>query len=62
MQNFTQEEAKTMDQELGILHECLTDLYDLKYNDELARHERIKEALDETKAIIHKHQQNAVQK
>jgi hypothetical protein len=43
-----------MDAELDIVHNCLTDLYDPRYNNEKDRINRIKEALNEIEKIYEK--------
>lgn len=44
---FTQKEAKKMDKELDIVHQCLTELFETKYDCEKERTKRIQEALRE---------------
>lgn len=51
MKTYTQAEAKAMDEELDIVHQCLTDLFEFKYDSEKERGDRIREALKEIESI-----------
>jgi len=51
MKTYTQSEAHLMDLELDIVHQCLADLYDYKYNNEIERIARIKEVLKQIELL-----------